>query len=81
MLENNKADFKELASAYGYTTIKPEKNPFMFSFKKEEDPNARINVYYTTMTVTVQYKDGQKMKSFREVDIDTFEEILQKENL
>lgn len=66
----------QLAEAYGYVLIEPQKNPYMISFKKEEDPIWRINVYYTTMTVQVQnYKNGE-MAIYKQVDISDFEDIL-----
>lgn len=48
----------DLASALGYRLITPCKNPHMISFYKEESFDFRVNVYYTNMTVQVQYKDG-----------------------
>lgn len=77
MLENNNSQIKDLASACGFSLINPEPNPWMISFKKEENPIARINIYWTTMTVTVQYKGGRRMKTFRRVSLSQLEDILQ----
>lgn len=51
------------------------KNPKMLSFVNDQ-PALRLNVYFTTMTVTVQSpKTG--CLTFRNVDEKRFEEILE----
>ena len=47
-----KEQITELCEGMGWFSI-PSKNPWMISFKKEET-NQRINVYFTTMTVTIE---------------------------
>lgn len=44
-------DQKELIQAYGWEDLGPQKNAYMLSFKKE---NLRMNIYFTTMTITIQ---------------------------
>ncbi len=46
-----------LMESMGYIEIE-SKNPYMVSFYKEETNDPRINIYYTTMTMQVQYKSG-----------------------
>jgi hypothetical protein len=65
----------ELAEAYGYVLITPNKNPHMISFYKEESFDFRVNVYYTNMTVQVQYKDG-KFKIEKGLTLSTLEDLL-----
>ncbi len=45
----------QLIEAYGWLSI-PSKNPFMISFTDEEDTE-RMNVYFTTGTITIQSND------------------------
>jgi hypothetical protein len=45
-----------LAEGMGWIEILPQNNPRMISFKDEEFENYRINIYFTTMSVTVQSK-------------------------
>ena len=68
-------EIKQLAEAYGFLEIE-SKNPHMYSFQKEENNDARINVYFTTGTVTVQYKSAKPMKSHKQVELEEFEDIL-----
>ena len=66
----------ELASAYGWILIE-SKNPYMISFKKEEDCGIRINVYFTKMTITVQDKENPtECKTYYQQSILDFEKIL-----
>lgn len=68
-------EIKELAGAFGWIDLGPQKNSFMLSFRHEET-GARMNVYHTTMTVTFQ--DGDRaIQSFRDVDVGVFESIIQ----
>lgn len=52
----------QLINACGWMQI-PSKNPYMLSFTKDE---RRMNVYFTTGTITIQDKD-QNVQSWRNV--------------
>lgn len=71
-----KDEITSLAAAFGWLDLGPQKNKSMISFKREEYDGWRMNVYFTTMTVTLQHEDGRRT-SYREVDSGKFEEILQ----
>ena len=58
-IEQNQVDLLE---AYGWQII-PSKNVWMWSFIKAD---RRLNIYFTTGTVTAQGKDGY-YKSFTEI--------------
>lgn len=62
---------KELLKAFGWREI-GSRNPLMLSFIKEEDDDFRLNIYYTTGTVTMQGRDG----SFRSIkDVINIEQL------
>ncbi len=64
----------DIAAAYGWHQI-PSKNPLMVSFV-HDDKGARMNVYHTTMTVTIQQGD-EPCITHREVDsLELFESVL-----
>lgn len=67
-----KEDFISLANAYGWESV-VSKNHVMISFTR----NAwRMNIYFTTGTITFQDKTGEA-KNFRFVDTEErFETIL-----
>ena len=67
-----KEEIRELCQAYGWIEI-ISKNIYMLSFKREET-NERLNIYFTTMTATVQIDEN--CKTYREVDGMKLEEIL-----
>ncbi len=68
MLKN----MKELAVAYGWQPI-DSKNKYMISFVKGE---WRLNIYFTTMTVTKQSWDTP-CKAYKDVyDLNVFEDLL-----
>lgn len=76
-LINDKKDFIEIAESYGFKEITPQKNPHMISFKKEDDNNVRINYYFTTGTIQVQFSDRTKKPEIhRIVTLSKFEDIL-----
>jgi len=77
-LENPLQNIKGLAGAYGFIEILPQKNPVMISFAKEEESPCRINYYFTTGTVQVQFKNGRHPILERNVTLDQFEDILLK---
>lgn len=65
--------------ALGFDQILPQKNPHMISFKKEEGHH-RVNIYNTTMTVTVQdLSKWGSINTFRRVTLSDLEEIVTNE--
>lgn len=62
----------QLAAAYGWRDLGPQKNTKMLSFKHDERP-VRMNVYFTAMTVTFQHED-RRMRSVR--DVNDLEQLL-----
>lgn len=72
----NKEETIGLAGAYGFILIEPIKNPYMLSFRQEEEGRIRINVYFTTGTVTIQ--GPNQNETHRGVDLYQFEDLLQK---
>ena len=71
-----KEQFQSLAEAYGYLSIE-SKNPLMWSYRNESQ-TVRINYYFTTGTLTIQYsKSNKPLKNIKRIfsDVD-FEEIL-----
>jgi len=73
----NRIAVTELAEALGFKLVTPNKNPHMVSFYKEESFDPRINVYYTRMTVQIQWKDG-KFEIIKNVTMSQLEDILNK---
>lgn len=65
---------KQLVTSFGWKDIGKVLNPYMISFLHEET-KARMNVYYTTMTVTIQYRD-KPPKTMRNIDLITLENLL-----
>lgn len=59
-------EIKELASVFGWVDLGEQKNRLMLSFRNEANED-RMNVYYTTMTVTVQTKNGS-LFTYRNAD-------------
>ena len=68
-----KQQIAELCEGLGWLPIH-SKNPHMISFKQEET-DRRLNVYYTTMTVTVE-DDQHNQQHHRNVDLEQLELIL-----
>lgn len=63
MLNNKNTELKkisDLAKAYGWRDLGPQKNYWMMSFMHDET-GARINVYHTTGTVTLQLEGMRSM--------------------
>lgn len=76
-MKPTKKKINELAGALGWILIEPQKNPYMISFKLEESDEIRINIYFTTMTVTVQSRASfGSCKTFKEVDLNLLEQIF-----
>ncbi len=68
---------RELAEAMGWVEIKPQNNPYMISFKDAEFEETRVNVYFTTMSVTVQSrKKWGVLKNSKHVTLEQLEEIF-----
>jgi len=63
-------EIKELLTALGWTDLGQQKNPYMMSFIYN---GVRMNVYFTTMTVTVQSSLG--IKTYRDVTLEELEKI------
>lgn len=73
----NIEEIKNLAGAYSWLPIE-SKNKYMISFKHEET-EARMNIYFTTMTITIQwpYELNKKPKSYKKVNsLEELENIL-----
>lgn len=69
-----KKKIEQIAEAYGWFKVH-SKNPYMISFKQEEDPTVRINFYFTTRTVTAQ-KEGRGMITKKFCEVHDFEDLL-----
>lgn len=69
-------DIITIANAYRWTQIE-SKNPYMLSFRHEEDAHLRMNVYFTRMTVTIQslQYEGGMVANLKDVDMESFEDI------
>ncbi len=68
-----KEQITELCKALGWFPI-ASKNPLMISFRQEETER-RLNVYFTTMTVTVE-DDNHIQHHHRNVTLEDLELIL-----
>lgn len=67
-------EMSELLGAYSWISI-PSKDPYMISFRKEETEE-RMNMYFTTMTITIQALK-KFCKTFKKVDsLERLEEII-----
>ena len=65
----------ELLSAFGWIDIRQEENPYMLSFKNEQNEK-RINYYFTTGTITCQ---GEIFCSvYKNITLEGLEDKLQK---
>lgn len=74
-------DLMDLISALGYVEILPRKNWWMISFQKEEDPEVRINVYFTKMTVQVQsLHNRRRQEIYKDCTLAKIEEIFTDNN-
>lgn len=71
----NKELIVQMAGAFGWQDMGPQKNAYMISFKNETG-TIRLNVYFTTMTVTVQHIASGSIQSHRDVEMAQFERIL-----
>lgn len=69
-------EIKNMVSAYGWVDLGPQKNPYMISFRHDES-HLRMNVYFTTMSVTIQHPD-RHILSFRDVGVEQLEDIAEK---
>ncbi len=68
-----------LIKAYGWVDLGQQRNPYMVSFVHEEYGD-RMNVYFTTMTITVQPKSGGSCDTYKNVSMDFLEWYLIKHN-
>lgn len=69
-------DIKELCQGFGWIPIH-SKNKYMISFQKEESKR-RLNIYFTTMTVTIE-DDDHRQHHFKNVTLEEMEKILTKD--
>lgn len=69
----------ELAGAYGWNPIE-SKNKYMISFRRDENPE-RMNIYFTTMTVTIDKSDGMCAVYRGVSSLAAFEDILIKHQI
>ena len=67
-------EINKLANALGYLSI-PSKNVYMLSFRREEDGDKRINIYFTKMTVSVQ-SETTVAQYFYNVSLNELEDIF-----
>ncbi len=71
----NREELKQFLEAFGWIDLGKVKNPYMYSFVKEET-NERLNYYHTTGTVTIQ-KGRNPCKTYRTITkLDELENIL-----
>lgn len=68
-------EINQLCAAYGFESIH-SKNPHMISFAKEsDDGRLRLNIYFSTMTVTLQ-SDTIGIVTWKNVDMQRLEQLL-----
>lgn len=67
---------RELCVGMGWVDLGTQKNLYMVSFQKESTKD-RLNIYFTTMTVTLQARKSRFPKMWRKVTMDELESILQ----
>ncbi len=72
-------EIKMFCEGMGWKEILPRRNPVMISFRPEENYRVRLNVYYTTMTVTIQDRDSSRgfCETYRDVTMDMLEKLLE----
>ena len=71
---NGKQEIKELCEGLGWIDLGAQKNPKMISFKQEES-GRRVNIYFTTMSVSCVDKVGVQ-RHYRGVDLEQLEKIM-----
>lgn len=64
----------DLCEGLGWVSLGPQKNLVMLSFK-EEETQRRVNIYYTTMTVSIE-DDHHVQHHHREVSLEELELLL-----
>lgn len=78
MHEQTIQELENLAKSYGFLRVYPEPNKYMVSFRDEEKKIYRINVYFTKMTVTVQSIHNTGCETYRDINMQDFENILER---
>lgn len=70
------SEIQMVTSSYGWQPIE-SKNPYMLSFRHEEDAHLRMNVYTSKMTVTIQSSqyDGGIIANCKNVTMETLEDM------
>ncbi len=77
MKGDSKKEIIEFMKALGFKETS-SKNAYMLSFFPEEsDDDPRINIYFTRMTIQIQYKNGQSRYAYN-VSLSELESILDK---
>ncbi len=69
-------NIKLLCEGMGWIDLGKQKNPYMMSFIPEERSNIRMNIYFTTMTVTVQ-KRNRFCETYKNVGFVELEKLLE----
>jgi len=74
---NFNQEIKELCEGLGWVDLGAQKNIHMISFAHEEKGD-RVNIYFTTMTVTRQNKNNTRgfCQTWHNVDLELLEKIL-----
>ncbi len=72
-MEDRTDSIKELCEGMGWTPIH-SRNPYMISFLQEETKR-RLNVYYTTMTITIEDM-SHNQRHHHHVTIEMLEKLL-----
>ena len=75
-MEDRKRELKLLCEGLGWIDLGEQRNPYMISFAPEEHINIRMNIYYTTMTVTIQ-KSNRFCETYKNVGYKELEKILE----
>ena len=74
MIMDNKQQISELCEGLGWVSMGKQKNPYMISFMQEET-GRRVNIYFTTMTVSIE-DDCHQQTHHRNVTLEDLELIL-----
>lgn len=67
---------KLLCEGMGWIDLGPQKNPYMMSFVPEETSTIRMNIYFTTMTVTIQ-KSRRFCETYKNMGFVELEKLLE----
>ena len=73
---DKETNIKLLCEGMGWIDLGPQRNPYMMSFIPEERSNIRMNIYFTTMTVTIQ-KSHRFCETYKNVGFAQLEKLLE----